>query len=295
MATTVHAQLAERIGVSTICMPGDSMPEALERALDEGFRSVDLIPHHCDRNLGWPDTVPPIGIDLDEITPTEIDRVIGIVQRFPYYNIHGPATDINLASHNRGITRETRRQYHQVFQFAVDCGAASVTFHPGMPPEPSQPGEHRHATERNIEFGKELADLAEKHDLDTGYENLGLYPDPDQMQQIIDAVGSDRLGLHFDVGHVWLDPVKDPMVWLRQLGRHLVAVHMHGAFHRPDRGFVNHQTLEQDGCTDLRAVMRALDDLDYDRGINLELHAPDLGTYFEFCRRSRDILIRAAT
>ena len=105
---------------------------------------------------------------------------------------------------------------------------------------------------------------------------------------------TELFGLSFDVGHVWLVDAKDPLAWLEELGDRVVVIHLHGTFYRPDRGFINHHTLEEDDCTDLPALMSKLDDLGFDGGINLELHAPDIPSYLDMGRRNRKIILSAA-
>jgi len=70
-------------------------------------------------------------------------------------------------------------------------------------------------------------------------------------------------------------------------------MHMHGTYHRPDRMFENHQSLELDECTDLPGVMAGLDAAGFDGPVILEILAKDVPAYLEMSRRSRDILLGA--
>jgi len=290
-----QASLAQRVGFSTLFMRsnGYSLLEALDLGYDAGFRTVEVVPTTIQGNTGYPTTGFSVGIDLDEATPQEIDELAASLARFPRRNVHSMSRDINIASRNAGIARESVRQFMQCAQFAVDIAAQSVTFHIGLPNLGEQIGDEQFVIERNIEFGKRIAEFAENHNLKAGYENLGGFPNISQMQEIIDRVGSPRFGCHLDVGHVWLAGDKDPVRWVNELGPHLVAVHVHGTYHRPDRGFENHQSLELDDCTDFPALLAALNACGFDGPMILELLAKDIPTYLQMCQRSRDILLKA--
>lgn len=288
--------LKDRIGVSTHTMPcnGETLWEALDMAHEAGFRALDIVPATYQGNSGYPATRLSVGIDLDEMTPKEQGRLASSVSRFPLRNVHSLHMDLNIASRNKGIARESVRQFMQCADLAVHIGAQSVTFHIGQPNYGERIGDESFVIERDVEFGKRMAEFAEKHDILSGYENLGGFPTLDQMVEIIERVGSPRFGLHLDVGHVWLSEPKEPLAWLRKLGRRIVAVHVHGTYHRPDRTFENHQSLELDDCTDLRGVMAGLRAAEFDGPMILEILAKDIPAYLDMCKRSRDILLEAA-
>ena len=288
--------LSDRIGVSNLCMVsrGESLVEALDLSYEAGFRSLDLVPGICDGSIGYPDRTFPVGIDLDELRSQELEAIRKSAGRFSLINVHTPVEGVNIACRNRGIGRESRRQYLNLVRFAGDIGAKIVTFHPGIPADADLRSERRFALEQSIEFGRELAEAGESRGMLMGYENLGGFPDLTEMHEIIEGIGSESFGLILDVGHVWLVSDKDAELWLDRLGERLVAVHMHGTFYREDRGFINHQDLAQNACTDLPALMRALGGLGYRGPINMELHAGDISTYLDMCLRGRRILLEAA-
>lgn len=288
--------LADRIGVSTLWMPcnGETLWQALDEAFDAGFKSIEIVPTTIEGNTGYPRICTAVGIDLDDLTAASVDRLGTSIARFPLRIVHGPHRDLNIASRNRGILAESVRQYLQVAQLAADIGASAVTFHPGSPDPNELGGDDEYCVARDIEFGREAAAFAERHGLKVAYENLGGFPTPERMVEILDGIGSERFGWHFDVGHAWLVPPRDPMAWLARLSDRVVSVHMHGTYYRADRGFENHQSLALDECTDLPGIMRCLNEAEYDGPINFEISARDISRYFDYCRQSRDILLAVA-
>lgn len=94
-----------------------------------------------------------------------------------------------------------------------------------------------------------------------------------------------------DVGHCWLVDATSPLAWIERLGDRIVAVHVHGTYHRPDRGFENHQSLRFEDCLDPASVMRALDDAGFDGPILFEILAKDMDAYLAAADESRAILL----
>jgi len=293
-------ELERRIGVSTLFMPAprsqgvETFLEAVGRAYDAGWRCIEVVPGMCQGHTGYPRTRWSVGIDLDEITAAERTRIVDSLSRFPLRDVHSMNLDVNIASRNHGIRRESVRQFVQCADLARDIGAGVVTFHIGCPTPGDAIGDEDFVIEKDVEFGKQMADFCEKHDLSAGYENLGGFPTVQQMAEIIEKVASPRFGLHLDVGHAWLVGPTDPLDWVARIGEHIVNVHVHGTYHRPDRGFENHQSLALDDCTDIGALTRSLDAKGYAGPLILEILSKDIDTYLDLARESRDILLNAA-
>ncbi len=117
--------LRDRIGLSTLFMPsnGESLLEALDMGYEAGLTAVDIVPTNIQGNTGYPTTHFSVGLDLDEITPQELEAVADSVSRFPVRNVHSVSLDLNIASRNNGIARESVRQFQQCAQLAVEFSA----------------------------------------------------------------------------------------------------------------------------------------------------------------------------
>lgn len=291
------AALQKRIGLSTLFMPaaaGETFLQAADRAYDAGWPCIETVPGLWQGNVGYPRTRWCVGIDLDEITAADRSSIIDSLSRFPLRDVHSMNLDVNIASRNRGIREESIRQFMLCAELARDISAAVVTFHIGCPNLGDAIGDEGFVIDKNVEFGKHMAEFCEKHGLLVGYENLGGFPTVDQMREIIERVASPRFGLHLDVGHAWLVGPTDPLEWIDDLGEHIVNVHMHGTYHRPDRGFENHQSLALDDCTDIPALLRRLDAKGYAGPLILEILSKNIDAYMNMARESRDILLDIA-
>ena len=287
--------IEERIGVSTLFMParGVSLWDALDLAHEAGFGSVEIVPTDFQGNVGFPRTIMSVGLNLDRISDEDLERLTGSVSRFPHRHVHSLSRGVNIASRNSGIAGESTRQYMQCAELAVRIDAQLVTFHGGISEPEEEIGYDDFIIEKNVEFGKRMAEFAETHGLRVGYENLGGFPLPEQMAEILDAIDSDRFGLQFDIGHSYLLPPRDPFAWLELLGRRMVGLHLHGTYHRPDRGYENHQSLELDGCVDLRALKAKLADCSFAGPITLEILSNSFTDYIQMCVRSKKIFLEA--
>lgn len=282
----------ERIGVSTLFMPstGISLWDALDEAYEAGYGSIEIVPCDFQGCNGFPQTVMSVGFNLDRISDKDIDRLAKSVSCFEHRHVHSHCRGVNIASRNPGIAAESVRQFRQCAELAVKINAKTLTFHPGIPEPEDEIGYDNFIIERNIEFGRKIAGFAEKHDLYAGYENLK-FPSAEQMLEILDAIGSDRFGLQFDLGHSFLSPPHNPFAWLEILGRRMVGMHLHGTYHRPDRGYENHQSLELDGCVDFVALKAKLADCDFSGQITLEILSNSFSDYLEKCKRSKKIFL----
>ena len=105
--------LENRIGVSTLFMPnnGESLWEVIDHAHAAGFRSIEVVPAQWEGSSGLPATRGSIGLDLDTFDAADRDRLRQSLSRFDYRYIHSLHRDVNVASRNRGVARESVRQY----------------------------------------------------------------------------------------------------------------------------------------------------------------------------------------
>ena len=295
MSKSKDLSLEQRIGVSTLFMPatGISLWEALDVAYEAGFGAVEIIPADFHGNCGYPRTVMSVGFNLDRISEKEIARLAESVARFPCRHVHSHCRGVNIASRNPGIAAESVRQFMQCAELAVRIDAKLLTFHMGIPEYQEEIDYDDFIIAKNIEFGKRIADFAEKHNLTAGYENLGGFPSCQQMRQILDGIGSSRFGLQFDLGHSFMIPPHDPFAWLELLGGRIVGLHLHGTYHRPDRGYENHQSLEMEACINLAVLKTQLTDHRFFGQITLEILSNSFADYMGKCKRSKHIFVEA--
>ena len=107
-----------KIGFSTLALFMRSYEEWLEVASKDGFNLIEILcegPH-------WPRNSLGLGWDAFEIFQSyDVDVFL-----------HAPTIDLNPASLNPGIRRETLLQLNETTDFAVKIGAKAITTHPGL-------------------------------------------------------------------------------------------------------------------------------------------------------------------
>lgn len=130
-------------------------------------------------------------------------------------------------------------------------------------------------TEKNIEKLKVLAQYVKDKDVTICLENLRPHSpdDPelidrnaDDLNGIIDAVGSDRFGICLDTGHLHLTD-KDQREFILKAGKRLKALHIANNEGVTDQ----HMMPYSRGTVDFVQVVKTLKEIGYDGLFNLEI------------------------
>jgi len=108
-----------KIGFTTLSLFMKSFEEWLETASNDGFNMMEIL---CEGPHTWPRTA--LSFDLE------------VFQIFESYDIdiylHAPTIDMNPASLNPGMRRETLIQLKETVDMAVKVDAKAITVHPGL-------------------------------------------------------------------------------------------------------------------------------------------------------------------
>jgi sugar phosphate isomerase/epimerase len=107
-----------------------------------------------------------------------------------------------------------------------------------------------------------------------GIEHWSLVNTLDEAAELIDEVGSDAIGIQFDVWHLWNTP-ELPAAIERHAHR-FAGVHVND-FRQPTRSWAD-RVLPGDGVADVGAILAALDAAGWDGFYDLELFSDD-GTF----------------
>lgn len=136
-------------------------------------------------------------------------------------------------------------------------GSVSVEFVPERPVVP-----YDVAYDRALEEIKKLAPVAEEYGVHIGIENVWnkFLLSPLEMRRFVDEVGSDYVGVYFDVGNVVYAGY--PEQWIRILNKRIKKVHFKD--YRRNPGGLNCFVDLLSGDVDWKAVMAAFEDIGYD-------------------------------
>ncbi len=297
--------IAARIGVSTFWLPAGSatLEEIISQVRAAGLDTLEIVPADYQGVMGYP-TVRSAGLWPRTFGQEERRRLRALIEDFSIVTVHGPHLGgLNLASINPGIRAETQRQFVECIELAVDLGVRIVTFHSGdfnwgylEPPAD--------VITRGVEFGRIAAEHAEKHDLVMGYE-VG----PPLVTDIIDAIGSDRFGLHLDLGHAVHEGLRQGRAveqsvsgaggavatahilnYVRHFAGRIVEVHVHGAYVH-SLGVEDHQPLDRNNIIDFPRVISELKATGFAGPFVFELMGNDVATVLAYCRQGKDRLV----
>lgn len=149
--------------------------------------------------------------------------------------LHLPFSDMNLAGLNDSIRAEVLRQMKHYLTLASNYVNLAVV-HPGyLSPYGAQVPQQAYMT--NLASIRELCDFAADFGIIIAIENMPDFPKifgkyPDEMEEMLDAVGSHNVGFTFDVGHANTVGLIDE--FLDQLGDRISHMHIHDNMGKKD-------------------------------------------------------------
>ncbi len=182
--------------------------------------------------------------------------------RFPQGHLQ---LGIDILQKDRDATIDTLRAWLDLY-LALDVKAAVL--HAGTGPPPAEGAERERVMAVRVHV---LGALAE-HLSGTGtvicLENVTCTPLAQDLIEIIEAVGGDRLGICLDTGHVNLPfGDGDQASFIRRAGPHLKALHIADNEGQTDQHIMPFGR----GTVNWADLMHALREIGYDRALNYEV------------------------
>lgn len=191
------------IGVSSLCMLHSTLETVLE-TVSTVFSHVEVV---CEGNH----------TDYEVLESYDLS-----------VSFHAPFSDLNTASLNKAILKESIKQISENIETASTYNAEAVCIHPG---HFSPLGIHFREKVFGIhrESLKVLARKAEECSVLLGIENLPMFSilfarTPEEVRTILEEVDSPHLKVTFDIGHA--NTTGDVRQFLT-LKEHIVTVHVH--------------------------------------------------------------------
>ncbi|HEV2295758.1 MAG TPA: sugar phosphate isomerase/epimerase family protein [Tepidisphaeraceae bacterium] len=165
-------------------------------------------------------------------------------------------------------------------QRAAWLGAKSMLMVPGAVAIPWEPA-HKHVRyDRAVQWSKQavirLADTAEHVGVDLCVENVwnGMFYSPLELAQFVDAIGSSRVGIYFDVGNV-LGYHQHPPHWIEILDKRIRRVHIKDF--KKSIGTISGFCELLEGDVPWKETMAALRTIKYDKTMVAEMLPPKPG------------------
>ena len=281
-----------RIGAGLGCFANGGFWEAIDRAAELGFGSIELLSVEGSRHsVGL---LP--GIWFDGIGPDELERLRRALGPFAHTSVHAPFVDAPLFTYNRGIAAESVRQVEACIAVAGQLGMRAVAVHANR----RALLDARNLWDEMVAVFRRLGDAALAAGTLVGLETG--YPDRfDQFVDLVRAIDHPAVGATLDVGHVAFLVESGPrgtpegaaaynrnvVELIRALGERVVHAHLHDVRQADWR---DHRALGS-GMLDLPAMVDAFRAVGYAGLLQIELEEPAQEEALVASRRALEALV----
>lgn len=252
-----------RIGIWTSFYIQLSPEDAIRRFADLGWRDLEVSAEHgkvATQENDWK-------ARLRSIRKLCEDNGITLWQ------MHSPL-ELNLADSNLQKREQDIGIAAKWAEYANELGLPHLVIHPGGRQRAETDDEKKEIWNMNIDAFGRLAEVGSNFDVKFCIENMQERIGQDQwrigarisdLHEIIDAVGSDFLGICFDSSHANVTKL-DMFQAIQECGDRLLATHM-----SDNDGSGDQHKMPFGGNIDWESVISALKNIDYNQLFNLEI------------------------
>ena len=227
--------IEDRIGISTLCMPGIPIEEAVVRILRAGFKAIEVVPVKVQQGSN-------IDYWLEYFDVMKRREMKSLLEAFDTVTVHSSSLGVNICHEDDAERRRAADRYNALMEFAADINGQVVTFHSGRSDNPAMTDKY------HIEYGRIAAEYAEANNLVAGYEFFS--------PEVIAQIDSPHFGINFDIGHAAQrmpssrdECTQGVLSWIEKMMNVIVEFHVHGVYtdgasmfdHRP---FHNNNALD---------------------------------------------------
>jgi sugar phosphate isomerase/epimerase len=199
----------KKIGISSMALFKYSPEDAVRRASELGFSAWEIMlegSHFREDYTKVKELADSCGVEIF---------------------VHVPFSDLNIASLNEGIRKETLSQVFWAIETADFLESKLVTFHSGRP-SPVGMAFRDEAWETNLKSISEIVEFSGDFDLKVCLENMPNFPDAmccgiEELKTVLDR--NPELGLTLDVAHA--HTCGDEMEFIKNFNDRMLHVHLH--------------------------------------------------------------------
>lgn len=212
-----------------------------------------------------------IEIQTDYLPEAESERAEVFAyarQQGLYVSLHGPSSDINISSLNRGVRRESVRQIKDAIRIAKRYDVEKLTIHPGLLSSARENVEEKWQV--MLESVREIADYAQRMQVHVGVENMEkrkkelVYTIADLNRFAEIAAGNPYFGVTLDFSHFATNGIFAPE--LDQLRLPVKNVHISQCIDGKP-----HYALDKEGQIDFDNILAMLCAVGYTGSITMEI------------------------
>jgi len=242
-----------RIGTTSMVFWQTGLVEGIETAAQLGFDSIEIWVSHFQKEA--------------ELPAERLARLLK--QSGMSCTIHAPIRDINIASVNAGIRRESVAQQIEAVELCAVLGGELVVVHPGQrSSKRSDPEEHwKHQADSYVQ----ILEAAHAHSVTVTVENMEWEKENELVRTAADIerlqgmVGDLHLPVTLDITH--LADTERCINAIDTLGDSIIHVHV------SDFGTQRHIPLGE-GTLDLRRILQRLQEQQFGGILSFEIFIP---------------------
>lgn len=253
-------------GISIWSFAEPDLRKCFELAKDAGFDGVEVA-------LAEDGPITLKSTDEEILAIKKMAEEVGIEL---YSVASGLYWDYNYTSNDPKVREKAKEITKKQLEIAALLGCDTILVIPGAVDVAFNPAaevvEYDVAYERAFEALKEIAPYAEKLGVAIGIENVWnrFLLSPLETAELVDKVGSDYVGVYFDVGNVLLTGY--PEHWIKILGKRIKKVHFKD-YRREAGGLCGFVDLLS-GEVNWPAVMAQFENIGYDGWVSAEMLPP---------------------
>ncbi|MBE0635638.1 sugar phosphate isomerase/epimerase [Candidatus Bipolaricaulota bacterium] len=242
-----------KIGTTSMVFWQTGLSEGIQTAARLGFDSIEIWISHFQKETG-----------LSAAALAELLEQSGMS-----CTIHAPILDINIASVNAGIRRESTAQQIEAVELCATLGGELVVIHPGqLSSKRSDPDKHwKHQADSYVQ----ILEAAQAQGVIVTVENMEwnkeneLIRTASDIKRLQGMIGDYHLPVTLDITH--LADTARCIDAIDTLGDSIVHVHV------SDFGEKNHIALG-DGILDLKKILQKLQERRFDGILSFEIFIP---------------------
>jgi len=242
-----------KIGTTSMVFWQTGLSEGIQTAARLGFDSIEIWISHFQKETG-----------LSAVALAELLELSGMS-----CTIHAPILDINIASVNAGIRRESTAQQIEAVELCATLGGELVVVHPGqLSSKRTDPDEHwKHQADSYVQ----ILEAAQAQGVIVTVENMEwdkeneLVRTASDIKRLQGMIGDYHLPVTLDITH--LADTARCIDAIDTLGDSIVHVHV------SDFGKKNHIALG-DGILDLKKILQRLQERRFDGILSFEIFIP---------------------
>lgn len=188
------------------------------------------------------------------------------------YSLHMPQghalLQANVAHPDAAQRSSDMARLREHIRLARELGVQTVVVHPGRGKSMTTRDQRQQTHKLNVQAFRELGDLAGELGCRLAIENMSRrgFCSPAELLDLLDAVGSDAVGITFDSSHAHMTPLIDIPAAIQDFGGRLWATHL-----SDNDGSGDQHRTPGNGTIDWPALMQALNAIDYPGILNLEI------------------------